>query len=234
MNRALRAATTGVLLLSPVALTACSAGQVTQTATQDRDKTGAMADLGDLALRDVRLAYPINGVYQQGGDARLVMAVANSAEVDDTLLSITGEGFEGVEVVQSSTAGAAAAPSGSGGSAEPGAVDITVPAESNVYIGGDGPVVTLTGLTEELTPALALPVTLTFERAGEVTIDALVGTSQIDLPRGEAFDFHEGEEGPEEAARERETGGGDATDGAAEPSGEAANENEQESGTGNG
>ena len=231
MNRALRAVTTGVLLLSPVALTACSAGQVTQTATQDRDKTGAMADLGDLALRDVRLAYPVNGVYQQGGDARLVMAVANGSEVDDTLLSISGEGFEGVEVVQSSTAGAAAAPTGE---AQPGQVSIPVPAESNVYIGGDGPVVTLTGLAEELTPALTLPITLTFERAGEVTIDALLGVSQIDLPRGEDLDFHEGEEGPDEAARERETGGGDATDGAAEPSGEAANEEERESGTGNG
>ena len=41
MNRALRAATIGVLLLSPAALSACSAGQVTQTASQNRDKTGA-------------------------------------------------------------------------------------------------------------------------------------------------------------------------------------------------
>ena len=40
MNRALRAATMGVLLLGPLALSACSAGQVTQTATQDRDKAG--------------------------------------------------------------------------------------------------------------------------------------------------------------------------------------------------
>src|SRR5688500_6382196 len=41
VNRALRAATMGVLLLPPVALSACSAGQVTQTATQERDKVGA-------------------------------------------------------------------------------------------------------------------------------------------------------------------------------------------------
>ena len=51
MNRALRAATLGVLLLSSVALSACSAGQVTQTATQERDKTGSMAQVGDLTLR---------------------------------------------------------------------------------------------------------------------------------------------------------------------------------------
>ena len=46
MNRALGAATAGVLLLSPLALSACSAGQVTQTATQQRDKVGAMAQVG--------------------------------------------------------------------------------------------------------------------------------------------------------------------------------------------
>ena len=51
MNRALRAATMGVLLLSPVALSACSAGQVTQTATQERDKTGAQAQVGDITVR---------------------------------------------------------------------------------------------------------------------------------------------------------------------------------------
>jgi hypothetical protein len=53
VNRALRAATMGVLLLSPVALSACSAGQVTQTATQERDKVGAMGQVGDLTLRAV-------------------------------------------------------------------------------------------------------------------------------------------------------------------------------------
>ncbi len=49
MNRALRAATMGVLLLSPVALSACSAGQVTQTPSQVRDKTGAQAQVGDIS-----------------------------------------------------------------------------------------------------------------------------------------------------------------------------------------
>ena len=38
----------GVLLLSPLAFSACSAGQVTQTASQERDKVGAMAEVGDI------------------------------------------------------------------------------------------------------------------------------------------------------------------------------------------
>ena len=59
MNRALRAATTVVLLVSPVALAACSAGQVTQTATQVRDKVGAMAQVGELTIRAVQGALPV-------------------------------------------------------------------------------------------------------------------------------------------------------------------------------
>ncbi|MPQ98186.1 copper chaperone PCu(A)C [Modestobacter sp. I12A-02628] len=189
MNRALRAATMGVLLLSPVALGACSAGQVTQTATQDRDKTGAMATVGELQLRDVQLAYPLTGVYQAGGDARLLMAIANPTGTDDRLISITGEQFEGVEVVPD-PALAAAAPAAA--PTDPSTVDIAVPANQNVYV-GEGPQVTLTGLTEELTPAQTVDVVLTFENAGEITVPALVGVSSRALPRGEAFDFHEEE-----------------------------------------
>ena len=71
MNRAPRAAVLGVLLLSPVALAACSAGQVSQTATQEQN-LGNSADVGDLALRGLQLPYPTGGVYESGDDARLV------------------------------------------------------------------------------------------------------------------------------------------------------------------
>ena len=93
MNRALRAATLGVLLLSPVALSACSAGQITQTATQQRDKTGGQAQVGDLTLRQVGLAYPVGGSYSSGDDAELQMAIANDGSEADTLTAVSGTGF---------------------------------------------------------------------------------------------------------------------------------------------
>ena len=192
MIRALRAATIGVLLVSPVALSACSAGQVTQTATQDRDKTGSMAEVGDLTLREISLAYPNGGAYRAGGDAELQMAIANDGEQDDALVSIEGEGFDGVEVTPAeSTATTVGTAPGNG---------IAVPTDSIVFLGAeDGPTVTLTGLAEELTPAESLELTLTFQRAGEVTVLAIVGTPDRSLPRGEPFDFHhEGNEGNEE------------------------------------
>ena len=103
MNRALRAATMGVLLLSPVALSACSAGQVTQTETQDRDKTGPSARVGDLELREVLLAYPTGGRYVEGAQIEpaqdgvvlqqvsLSVIIEQVVEGDDLGVSTRGE-----------------------------------------------------------------------------------------------------------------------------------------------
>ncbi len=207
MNRALRAAALGVLLLSPVALSACSAGQVAQTATQVRDKVGGTAMVGDLTIRDARVAYPTNGVYAAGTDAPLLVSVSNTGLEDDTLLDITGEGFESAEVL-----GSAAATPVPAGTAPAAGLDIPIPADSNVFIGGDGPRVALSGLQDELTTGQALDVTMSFERAGEVQVRVLVGNPTRELPRGEEFDFHEGEEGGG-AGGESELGGGSESGG---------------------
>jgi copper(I)-binding protein len=185
VNRALRAAALGALLLSPVALAACSAGQVTQTATQVQN-LGTSADVGDLSLRALELPYPTGGVYPAGANARLLGAIANSGATDDTLVSIEGDAFESVEVVGP---GATASPAAGTGS-----LDLTVPAASTLFIGtGTGPSVTLVGLTEEVGVGQSVDVTFTFEQAGSVTVTVPVGTASRDLPRGEGFDFHGGE-----------------------------------------
>src|SRR3954468_9871998 len=110
VNRALRAATIGVLLLSPVVLSSCSAGQVTQTATQERDKVGAQAQVGDISVREGELLPPRGGSYQSGDDAELRVALVNGGTEDDTLVSVDGEGFASAEI--SSSAGASSSGSG--------------------------------------------------------------------------------------------------------------------------
>jgi copper(I)-binding protein len=45
----------------------------------------------------------------------------------------------------------------------------------------DGPRVMLTGLTQRLLPGQNLSVTLTFERAGSVTMTIAVGTPETEL-----------------------------------------------------
>ncbi|MGY1639655.1 hypothetical protein ACI782_00780 [Geodermatophilus sp. SYSU D00703] len=255
MNRALRAATMGALLLSPIALTACSAGQVPQTVTQNRDKVGPEAQAGDISLRQVLLEYPTEGRYSAGDDASLSMTIVNGGNEADTLVGIEGDAFTGVVVsgqatptpaVPSSPSAApteggtpeaapteggtppaaptdggtpSAAPTDGGtpsAPAEPSApaapttatastrVDIPVPARSSVLVGDDGGLtVDLADLSEELTTGQTIDLTLTFERAGEITVAAGVANPDRALPRGEGFDFHE--EGAEGREAEQDT-----------------------------
>jgi copper(I)-binding protein len=195
VNRALRAATMGVLLLSPVALSACSAGQVTQTATQERDKVGAMGQVGDLSIRQVQFLSPREGVYEQGDDAELQLAVVNAGEEADTLTEVSGEGFGEVEFDDGST--------GSGS-----ADGIEIPGDSTTYIDGDELAITLTDLDEGLTAGQYIELTFTFENAGEITLPVTVATPDEALERGEAFDFHH-EEGTEEAEEGEQREGGE-------------------------
>jgi copper(I)-binding protein len=108
VNRALRAAAIGVLLIAPVALSACSAGQVNQTSSQNRDKVGATARVNDILLRGVQLAYPRGGTYASGQDAVLNAAIVNTGNATDTLVSITGDGFTGVDVTGTGAQGSVA------------------------------------------------------------------------------------------------------------------------------
>jgi copper(I)-binding protein len=198
VNRALRAATMGALLLSPVALGACSAGQVTQTATQDRDKAGPMADVENITLRSVVLEYPDSGRYDEGDDAELTAAIVNTAGEADTLVSIESESIEGVRAIGGDTE-AVSDPSGFSTD-----INVEIPPDETVFLGGDGPTILLENLTESLTAGQSIELTMTFETAGEITVLAMVDAPLEEVERGEAFDYHqeehEGEAGSGEAA----------------------------------
>jgi copper(I)-binding protein len=192
VNRALRAATLGVLLFSPVALTACSAGQITQTESQSRDHLGAEAQVGDIVVRGVRLAYPTSGSYSSGDDAELRMAIVNRGTEDDSLVDVSGDGFSGVRITGGGTA------AGSGGSSS-GNREVEIPARSALFLGQEGPTVTLENLSESLTPGQSLELTLEFDKAGEVTVQAQVGTPTRQVSRGDAYDFSDEGQGGGEA-----------------------------------
>jgi copper(I)-binding protein len=230
VNRALRAATIGVLLLSPVVLSACSAGRVTQTATQERDKTGAQAQVGDISVRGGQLLSPRGGSYESGDDAQLQVALINGGGEDDTLVSVDGDGFTSALISSSgsgssssgsgtsssgSSSSSSATPSSSAAAPTAGSAtstaaptssssastssssgqsqEITIPAGQSVFIGGDQYTVTLTNLDEGITPGQYLQVTLTFEKAGEVTIPVTVANPASSVPRSSSFDFHQKE-----------------------------------------
>jgi copper(I)-binding protein len=193
----------GVLLLSPLALGACGSGQVTQTATQDRDKSGPQAEVGDITLRSVVLEYPSSGRYEAGSDAELSAAIVNAGDEADSLVSIQGDAFQGVRAI-----GGDAAPVSdpSGFATELG---IEIPGDESVFLGGDGPTILLENLAEPLTSGQSVELTLTFQEAGEVTVRAMVDSPEEEVARGEAYDFHQEEQHGEGDEREASSGAGE-------------------------
>lgn len=190
MNRALRAAAVSVLLFSPVALSACSAGQISQTATQVRDKTGAIASIGALELRQIELAYPTGGRYDRGDDAVLHMSIVNTGSEADTLRDISGDAFDSFRITGSPSGTASATPTSTAASATAGSGSgIVIPAGATVFLGENAPTVTLVGLTESLTAAQSIQLKLRFEKAGEVTVQAIVSPATAQLPRTTTYNF---------------------------------------------
>jgi copper(I)-binding protein len=187
VNRALRAATMGVLLLSPVVLSACSAGQVTQTASQERDKTGAQAQVGDISIRGAKLAAPSGGGgYERGDDADLQVAFINTGSEADTLTGIDGKGFQSAEIAN--TANRISSTTGSTASSD----QIEIPAGSSVFVGQQDSdyTITISGLDDALNTGQYLEVTFTFEKGGDVTLPVTVANPPRSQERGDAYDFH--------------------------------------------
>ncbi len=152
----------GVLTLS-----ACGAGQITQTATQVAAVNGNSADQGDISLRNVHVVYPQDEDYsiEAGGKVELgFVAVNNSSQNPDTLTRISttaassitvGKEPGGTEIAPLTALGAGAAVDNA--TENPG-----VPLE---FI-----VVELNGIGEDVRPGLTIPVTFTFEEAGDIDV----------------------------------------------------------------
>jgi copper(I)-binding protein len=67
----------------------CSAGQVAQTADMEPAVNGNSGQVGEIALRDVMIAFPENGTYQAGDDAPLLLTIVNTGGTDDKLVSVS-------------------------------------------------------------------------------------------------------------------------------------------------
>ena len=76
-----------------VALSGCSAGQISQTATQEPAVNGVNAAAGQIALRNVHLRAPQTSDYvQPGSEVELLLVAANqSPDRTDKLVSISSD-----------------------------------------------------------------------------------------------------------------------------------------------
>ncbi|MGY1844612.1 copper chaperone PCu(A)C [Modestobacter sp. SYSU DS0875] len=137
----------------------------------------------NIKLLQVQLQYPLDGVYEAGEDASLFLGIANDGTESDTLVDVSGPDFADARI---------AGPDGSAGGDD---ISLEVDANDNVYVGAEGmPAITLVDLQTELRSSESIPVTFTFERAGEVTIDAMVSAEDEDpLP---TYDFPDPDEDP--------------------------------------
>ncbi len=108
----------------------------------------------DLGLQQVQLEYPLDGVYEEGEDARVFFAIANTGTDPASLVDISGPDFGGVRVETRDGTG----------------LPLQVDPNDNLYIGAEGPPnVTLLDLDRSLRSSQCIPVT--FADAGEVTVD---------------------------------------------------------------
>ncbi|OPX11726.1 hypothetical protein [Mycobacterium sp. AT1] len=179
-------------LSAAIVLSGCSAGQISQSASQQPAVNGTLAWVGDptsgIALRNVHLRAPQTSDYvRPGGDAELLfVAVNESAEKDDRLVSITSS------VGTVSLTGNLTVPAG--GTLIVGTPDGTPSALDATE--GASTVEASVQLTEPISNGLNYPFTFTFERSGQTELNVPISAGET--PRREAA---------VEAGSEADTGG---------------------------
>ena len=140
------------------------------------------------ALVSVSSPLATDVTISEAGSAEATTGSATPSAAETASPSATPSGTASGTASPSQSAGGSPSesPSGSapGPTAAPTPENARIPIPPNNYVSfrEDGPRVLLTGLTQRLLPGQNLVVTLTFERAGSVTMPIAVGTPEEQLP----------------------------------------------------
>lgn len=163
-------------LAASVALSGCSAGQVSQMATQEPAVNGTSGNLGPISLRNVHLRAAQSTDYvQPGRDVELLFVAVNSSpDTNDKLVSITSD------VGKVTLSG-----------------DTSIPANGVLTVGEpDGQIAPLESaeradaaeaavtLSKQITNGLTYNFTFDFEKAGKITVTVPISAGEA--PRREA------------------------------------------------
>ncbi|MEU0495106.1 hypothetical protein [Mycobacterium sp. NPDC006124] len=179
-------------LSAAVVLSGCSAGQISQTASQQPAVNGTLAWVGDptsgIALRNVHLRAPQTTDFVRPGDQAelLFVAVNESAENEDRLVSVTSD------IGTVTVTGNPRVPAG--GTLIVGTPDGT-PSALDATEGADS-VEAVVQLTKPITNGINYPFTFTFQRSGQTQINVPISAGEA--PRREPA---------VEAGAETDTGG---------------------------
>lgn len=180
LGRNRRMATAVALMAGTVlTLTACSAGQVSQTADQVAAVNGNSADLGSISLRNVHVVYPQTEEYSldPGGKVELgFLAINNNPGISDKLTRVATTEATSVTIV-GEPGGREIEPQSALGAGAPSDTQLDDPAIPLQLI-----VVELNGISEDVRPGLTFPVTFTFEKAGDIAVQVPIDAGHL-LPR---------------------------------------------------
>jgi hypothetical protein len=167
-----------VAVIAAAALSGCSAGQISQTATQEPAVNGTSANIGSIALRNIHLRADQTSDYiQPGREVELIFQAANnSPDVTDKLVEITSDVGEvaltGDTTVPANGALVVGAPDGQTTPLED--VEAAEAAEAKVM------------LKEKITNGLTYNFTFKFEKGGEGTVTVPISAGES--PRREAVE----------------------------------------------
>lgn len=169
---ATRAAAATGALFTAATLAACSAGQISQVATQEPAVNGTVATFGDVALRNVHILAAQDGdSIKAGSDVQLIFTAANqSAEHGDKLLAITSD------VATVSLSGNTEIPAGGVLLIGP-AEEAQEAAVTEVEAADTGTV--SASLTKPISNGLTYPFTFKFEKAGEHEIQVPISAGEV-------------------------------------------------------
>ncbi|PTR29046.1 hypothetical protein C8K36_103418 [Rhodococcus sp. OK519] len=170
-------------------LSACGAGQISQTATQVAAINGNQATSGDIALRNVHVVYPNSEEYsiEPGGNAALAFTAANLSESKTDRLKDIKTDFAGSVKIDKKDGTLEIKPQAALGAGNP---DVTVPEQAPEHVSLID--VTLEDIREGVRPGLTFPVIFTFENAGDIVV-------QVPVDAGPLVERHESDKSPDVA-----------------------------------
>jgi copper(I)-binding protein len=149
-----RRLTIGALALIIPAIAGCEAGLNAPTLEFHSASGGAYTTFNGISINDLFVLGAPTGSVPAGSSASMFLALFNNGSSADKLVGVTAPGAAtSVKLV--------------GGG-------VNIPASSSVNLTGPSPSIVLSGLTKALPSGGSIPVTLDFQRAGDVTIQVPV------------------------------------------------------------
>ncbi|MBO0856207.1 MAG: hypothetical protein J2P18_20850 [Nocardia sp.] len=186
MSRRAAIAVAALAAGATLALSGCSAGQLSQTASQVPAINGNSATVGPVALRDVRILGTTTANYSnaKGGKAVLGFSAVNQgSDQPDQLVSVTTD-LGQVTVTPNNPQLApgvtllSAGPNG-GDQAAAGSTATPTATPTATATGAHPVLVEISGLTKDVQPGLTYGVTFNFQHAGSVQVQVPVDEEPV-------------------------------------------------------